>query len=120
MQAGKDAETAVPEGRIRGDLLGVISFAEVGVEHLLSTGLLAAGCGLGRDEYGTDFLHQGWVFHSQHPSSWRFGIYVQQAQTTGRIFRSFRHRPHLESTFRIEYPIFIQVERIESERFAFG
>jgi hypothetical protein len=65
-------------GRYR--LLRMIGFPQVGVEHLLSAGLLAARRGLDRDKNGIDLLHQLWVLHFQHPTPLRFGIHAQQTQ----------------------------------------
>ena len=65
--------------------LWVIGVTQVGVEHLLSAGLLTAGRGFDRDKYGTDFLHKLGVLHFYNPTPLRFDIHMQEAQTPRRV-----------------------------------
>jgi hypothetical protein len=63
-------------------LLRVIGIAEVGVEHLLSAGLLAASRGLDRDKYGIDHFHKLRVLYFQYPTPLCLGIDAQESQAT--------------------------------------
>src|SRR5580698_8720447 len=99
--------------------LGVIGLAQVGVEQLLSTRLLAAGSRLDGDKHGTDRFHEFRVLHSQHPTPGRLSIRMQKAQTARRVVSIVR-RPDLETTLHVCGPLFVQIESVESERLAFG
>jgi hypothetical protein len=59
--------------------LWVIGLAKVGIEQLLSAGLLAAGHGLDGDKYGADLLHKLRVLHFQQPTPLCLGIHAQEA-----------------------------------------
>src|SRR5277367_1073881 len=110
----------VPGGVHTGVSLWVIGLAEIGGKHLLSAGLFAASSGFDCDKYGTDFLHKIRVVHLQHPAPLTFGNHPQEAQATRRVPVGFRRRPDLETMLCIEYRIFIQIERVKSERFTLG
>src|SRR5580765_2655549 len=100
--------------------LSVVGLAQVGVQHLLSAGVPAAGTGLDGDKCGTDLLYELRVPHPQDPTPLCLGIHAQETQAARRVLICSRHCPDLETTLRVEYLVFIQIESIESERFSFG
>ncbi len=98
----------------------MIRIAEVGVEHLLSAGPLAAGRGFDRHKYGIDRLHKLRVLYFQYPTPLCFGIDAQKSQAMCRLRACFQTCPDLETTRRTFRPAFIQIECVKSERLPFG
>ena len=101
--------------------LRVIGLAEIGVEHLLSAGLFAAGCGLDRDKYGIDLLSQApgsrlstpnapvlWHPHAASPSCVPSSFLLPAPPRPGSC------------AFRLRTLSSFKSKAIESERFAFS